>query len=91
MVAGRPLGSKNKVQRTEPKYRMTIRNVIDDTESSMNFPTIDSISKYLETKGISMSTNNIRRFIADLRPNPLIGVSFSKLPEKLNDPCGLLK
>ena len=79
MVAGRPLGSVNKDQTA--KYRMTIRNVIDDTESSMDFPTMDSISKYLETKGISMSTNNIRRFIADLRPNPLIGVSFSKIPE----------
>ena len=79
MGAGRPLGSVNKDQTA--KYRMTIRNVIDDTESSMDFPTMDSISKYLETKGISMSTNNIRRFIADLRPNPLIGVSFSKIPE----------
>ena len=79
MGAGRPLGSVNKDKTA--KYRMTIRNVIDDTESSMDFPTMDSISKYLETKGISMSTNNIRRFIADLRPNPLIGVSFSKIPE----------
>lgn len=85
MVAGRPLGAVNKDQTA--KYRMKFRNIIDDTESSMDFPTMDSISKYLETKGISMSTNNIRRFIADLRPSPLL-ISFSKLPENLNDPCG---
>ena len=77
-AAGRPLGSVNKDQTA--KYRMTIRNVIDDTESSMDFPTFDSISKYLETKGIPISTANLARYVSGSRPSPLT-FSFSKIPE----------
>jgi len=81
MVSGKTPGCLNKD--LTPKYRITIRNFIDDTESSMDFPTFASISRYLETKGIQMSTANIQRYVCCSRQSPLL-LSFSKIPEHQN-------
>ena len=76
MPSGRILGSKNKDQ--TPKYRLTIRNAIDDTESSKDFPTFDAMSNFLETKGIHIPVYNILRYTNGSRPSPML-FTFSKI------------
>jgi len=74
----RTKGSLNKIEKTEPKYVVKLQNPFDDTESSMEFPTVAAIAKFLNSKGLDICENSIRRYITDERPSPPM-LTFAKV------------
>ena len=74
----RTKGSLNKIEKTEPKYVVKLQNPFDDTESSMEFPTVAAITKFLNSKGLDICENTVRRYIIDERQSPPL-LTFAKV------------
>ena len=67
----RTKGALNKNAKTEPKYIVTLRNPFDDDSvSSMTFPTIVDIMKFLSSKGLDVAESTVCNYISGHRPNP---------------------
>ena len=74
----RTKGSLNKNDKTEPKYRVILKNPFDDSESSMEFPTVAAIAKFLNSKGMDICESTIANYLGGSRPHPHL-LTFSKI------------
>jgi hypothetical protein len=83
---GRKEGSKNVREKTEAKYRMVVRNPIEDSESSKEFATVGQIVGYMRGKGYEMTESGIRNYILGLRKSPEL-IKF----ERIAQPCEYIK
>ena len=74
----RTKGSLNKKEKIEPKYLVTLKNPFDDTVSSMKFPTVAAISKFLNSKGMDICESTIANYLSGHRSHPQL-LTFSKI------------
>ena len=74
----RTKGSLNKIEKTEPKYVVKLQNPFDDTESSMEFPTVAAIAKFLNSKGLDICERTVQHYITGDRSSPCF-FSFMKI------------
>ena len=76
----RTKGSLNKKEKTEPKYKVSLKNPFDDSESSMDFPTVAEIAKFLNSKGMDICESTIANYLSGHRCPPQL-LTFSKILE----------
>jgi len=74
----RTKGSLNKIEKFEPKYVVKLQNPFDDTESSMEFPTVAAIAKFLNSKGLDICESTIANYLGGSRPHPHL-LTFAKI------------
>jgi len=74
----RTKGSLNKIEKTEPKYVVKLQNPFDDTESSMEFPTVAAIAKFLNSKGLDICESTVANYLSGHRSPPQL-LTFSKI------------
>ena len=74
----RTKGSLNKIEKTEPKYIVKLQNPFDDTESSMEFPTVAAIAKFLNSKGLDICESTVANYLSGHRSPPQL-LTFSKI------------
>ena len=84
---GRKAGSTNVKVKTEPKYRVILRNPFEGTESSKEFPTINAISEYFKSVGEIFAPTTIQSYMVGHRPNP----PLMKFENILKDPSSEVK
>ena len=76
----------NKIEKTQPKYLVKLKNPFDDTESSMEFPTVAAIAKFLNSKGMDICERTIHHYIIGDRTSPPF-FTFAKFWNTLRYSC----
>ena len=73
----RTKGALNKHNKIETKYIVTFKNPFEKTESTMEFPTVISISEYFTEHGVEITRAGISKHLTGKTSSPFFSFHYA--------------